>query len=285
MALEYQEMLKGNVLETKGVVRRFYDTALEKGLRWYGLSDDFTRGVAYLASKDMFNKGLQKAMVTGKLDEAVFKKVSRLDGLHPATQELVLDFMRKGNMRAAETQMARANIEATMFDYTALNKPLAASGTMGQLFYQFGTYSLNYAQLVSTSFRYGSKSNRIKGFIAMSAGMGIVAGGMKEAGIDNSSFLGYNMLTFNGGPYFSMMIDTIESLGPGIRSDVARRDLLRDFGMKMNKDGISMTYPSLAPGYMQLKYFLKFQEAMDKGDYWGAWLAATTTPEHKSRNE
>jgi len=282
---EYMEMMKGQIAGTKGPVRRFYEAALELGLHPYGQSDDWTRAISYLASKDMFNKGLKKGMQGGKLMEGAFMKASRSDGLMPPVQEEVLRYMREGNLRAAETTMARANIDATMFDYTAMNKPLGASGTLGHLFYQFGTYSINYTQSLATNLAHGSMGNKISGFVAMAAGMAIVSQAMKAAGVENSEFLGYNSVLFNGGPFFQMTVDALGSIEPGVRGDLARKDFMRNFGLKPTASGIGLTYPALAPGYMGYKYYGKFKEAWAEGDYYGAWLAATTTPEHKSRNE
>ncbi len=283
---EYLDLMRGGSALAQGKGKQYYDSAMELGLSVYGMSDNWTRGVAYLASKDMFTKGMRKSTALGKFDANKFLIHSRSEGLPESIQAEILSYIQAGNLRAAETTMARANIDATMFDYSALNKPLGASGTFGHLFYQFGTYSLNYMQSVGTAMAHGSTSSKVKSMIAMSAGMGIVAAGMKQAGVENSSFLGYKMAIFNGGPYFHLMNDALNSTAYGIKGDLARQNLGRQLSpIKVNKDGVSLQYMGIAPGALAWKYMKKSKESWDEGDYWGAWLAATTTPEHKSRNE
>ena len=284
---EYMEIMRGASIEAPTKVGQFYRTMMDKGLSWYSWSDDVTRAVGYLASKDMFEKGMTKGLINGNFNADVFLKQSRADGLPPAIREEIVGYIQAGNVRAAETTMARANIDATLFDYGAVNKPMGAGGTMGHLYYQFGTYSLNYLQTFGSMLTHGSVSTKTRSFLAMSAGMGIIAGMMKGIGVQNASFLGYNMAMFNGGPYFQMAMNAVQASSnyPSLQRKLARDSLKKNLPFKRADGKLSAQWPALAPLGMQLKYAGKFLDDWNEGDYWGAFLDSMTIPQHKSRNE
>lgn len=257
---------------------------MQKGMYLYAKSDDWTRGVAYHASNEVFDRALAKSMAGGKLDIDTLVKRTFVDVLDPIQEKSFRDLALAGNIEGAKNLLARYNIDFTMFDYSIPNKPIAANSAFGQVFYQMGTFSINYLQALGTTFKpgRGSMANKLKIALALGAGTASTAIAMKEAGVDNSSFLPWRMASFTGGPWVDIFKDVSSIAAPGIEGQLARSSLGRTFSPVKIQDGKAvLRYPYIMPGALHARYFKKGVQYLQDRDIWKAWLAFTTTPEYR----
>jgi hypothetical protein len=255
---------------------------MRKGLKPYAMSDDWTRAVMFHATNDIFEKALKKSTVAGRLNVDSMIKGTMANTLDPAQTALFRSMLDEGNLPGAKALLAKYNIEFTMFDYSILNKPLAANSVFGHMYYQMGTFSTNFAQSIMTAGRNGMNANGVKQFMAMGAGMTMVALLMKQLGVNNSSFLPWKMAMFGGGPWFDTIKDVTSLSAPGLEGDMARKNLSRQFLPARFKDGkATFQYPAILPGSLHFKYLARAVAAYQDGDYHKMALALGTIPEYR----
>lgn len=204
----------GEVLEKAGGGRleNFFKKLVHTGLRFYKNSDDFTRAVAYTASRMRFDdavsrlrRGVWKDLPEEKQLQA-FMKMSGANQLDFDIQEEIKAMMRTRTVEAAADRFASQMTEETMFAYRSGMNPTTFRGTVGTMFGMFGHYPSYYVENIKRGLKnmsWGERAAAIGRWLGNSAALYFV---FKEGlGINMQAFLPWQPMFFSGGPLYHMM--------------------------------------------------------------------------------
>lgn len=173
--------------------------ATDKGMDWFYGSDDYTRLVAGVSVSERFRDGLTRYS-SKDWDFDKFSKFLKMDFLDGQDKVMVSEMIQKGQFDAAETSLQRIFTRMSMFEYSGLNKPRAHNSGFGKLFGQFGTYPLQFAQLVQKGIK-AEGPIYISKLVAANAMVGAFYHDV--LGVEDVSMNPLNSATFLGGPMMS----------------------------------------------------------------------------------
>ena len=262
------------------------DKMFDWGMKPFGRSDMISRGVAWISSKNLLDKGLEAYKKSGNLDDLL--KKSRLSVFHQNIQDQVVGYIKAGQIDAAQNYYGKQMIRSTMFDYRAINRPLVQKGIVGKIGMQYGTHPINAAETFREFFVNGSLSDQAKGALAATVGSGALALTFKALGINNTNFLLWNQSLFTGGPGLKLLTQAPNLLDSSYRGDQARRDFSRTFSpVKLDKknEKLSLQWPQILPGFYQAYYWGEGTKYLEQGRLWEAYLSFMTVPIDKDRRD
>lgn len=145
----------------------------------------------------------------------LFKRESGLELLNPAFEVLVRDHYRRGNYVEGNVAHARLLTDHVLFDYTRVNAPLWATGSVyGRLFGQYGRWPLSAVETMVGMAKYGSYAGRAR-VLSTYAGVSAAVYGMGQAfGVRTADWIPFiHSISYSGGPGLSLAIDLQTLLG------------------------------------------------------------------------
>jgi hypothetical protein len=155
----------------------------------------------------------------------------------------------------------------TQFLYEKFEHPAMFRNGMGRLFGQFITWPVNYISLIADTFGSDTLSIGQKAkFLASTAAIGVgVATGLQAAGIKGDSFLPWNSVLFQGGPYYQMMNDLLGSISGGPDGSSHWRNFSR-------------ALVGLVPFSGEGTGVMRAIDAFKRGEAWEGFLHLTSAP-------
>lgn len=255
-----------------------------KALGMFKSSDEYTRAVAYYTAAGRFDFALGKWRKGGIKNIDDFLVEAGVTKMDSETIHRVRTLVEKGgdeSIDAAKTYFGTKVSNETMFEYVKEQAPTLYTGSFfGKLFGQYGTYAAGYRANIVRGLSNGSFGDKAA-FVARFLGnQSALFAAFTALGINARNFIPGAPALFGGGPQFEVGIALLQGMGSGYQARQARSQLLRKFspvGYTRSR-GFYANYPEMLPGSIQYRYATKALEYLDQGDYWRAFLAATTTP-------
>ncbi len=237
-----------------------------RGLSRYKNSDDFSRVVAYLSTKEQWDDAVG-ALQRKVIDGDQFVERSGLNLIEPDVRNQVLSLAQEGKWDAALDTYALRVIEDTMFPYRGELRPrVYATSVVGRIFGRYGTYSPYYVSNLIKGFKYGTKGQKAAFAARWIANSLAIYGAAQAVGIQAKEFLPWTPMFFSGGPEFNLMIDALRATGSGPEAQEKRAALLRDLPR------------NFVPGFYQARSISRFMELMDQGEPIRAMFALSGAP-------
>jgi hypothetical protein len=261
-----------------------------KGLSWFQNSDEYTRAVAFLASKIQMDEAMDAARRGVLSTQEEFLELSGLNRVAPDMKNTVMRFLNRGDdasEAAARELYGNYVIEETMFGYRKSESPALFRGFVGKMFGQYGTFSAGYRANLAHGMRYGSFKDKA-GFLARFVGnqLGLWAG-LGALGINADDFIPFAPAVFSGGPLFGLTVDMLKGMNPNsYQGAESRNRLMEAFSPVVpGKEGVRFNYPDLLPGSLHYHYLQKAFDHQEKGEYFKMMLAMTGTPTVQSTSQ
>jgi len=263
----------------EGMVGKF----LNAGMKWYRNSDEFSRAVAYWASRGKFENA-SKLFLEGmqgkapRMTEDAFLEMSGLRTMDPTFVEDTLKLVRDGNWVSAADSFAVKMTTNTMFPYWSGMSPMSFRGIMGKLFGMMGHYPVYYVENVRRAMKHGSTASKLAYAATWGFNSAALYGAFTTLGLKANDFLPWQPLQFVGGPYYQIANGLLTSLSAGYKGRQARAEL---FGFTMNEGKVEF-HPEKGSLY---KWFIPFAyegerliqafKYAEEGHGWAAFLSAT----------
>jgi hypothetical protein len=262
----------------------------QKSMSMIYTADDVTRATAAVAAENMLDEGIRNwSKGVFKNDIQKFKNFTELRAIqagNPQLSDQIAQLALSGDplkVKQAKVLFGQKLAFETQPDYARYAQPHVFTNTLpGYVFGRFGTYSTAYRENIYRGWQaaqgFGNKALFASRFIGIGLG---IAGGLSAMGIEGKDFTpGYGGL-FGGGPQFTEALALAQSPGANSSGEAARRAVEKAFlpaTLSEKTGAVAANYPAVLPGSLQLKYLKEFSDAASQGDYWKAFLAATTTP-------
>lgn len=180
---------------------------VRSGLRAYSRVDDFTRVVAYHATKFKVLQSAERYRANN-WNLARFVDDAELDSMfHPVEARQIAELVRAGNPVKAAERAGYLMQENTNFIYRAGNAPEAFRGVAGRLFGQFGVWPVSYIEYLRYLSTFGTPNQRatkIARFMAANTAFG-TAGTL--LGVNTWKWLLFGPVVFTGGPMLQLAQD------------------------------------------------------------------------------
>lgn len=276
-----------DIEETDSLLNKY----TEKGLSWFQDSDEYTRGVAFLASKIQMDEAVEASRKGVISSDWEFSELAGLNKVSPDVKNEVMRFVKRGgdaNEAAAREIYGNHLVEETMFGYRKSESPALFRGFIGKMFGQYGTFSAGYRANLAHGLRYGSFKDKA-GFLARFVGnqIGLWAG-LGAIGINADDFIPFAPAIFGGGPLFGLTVDMLKGMNPNSYEGAeSRRRLAEAFSpiVRSGEGGVKFNYPDLLPGALHYHYMETAFEHMKNDEYFRSFLAMTGTPTVQSTSQ
>jgi hypothetical protein len=183
-----------------GGVFNLIERAGRRGFDWYQAPDQWGRAVAYFAMENRFNREYAKYLKHGNLDRFMSKSKTRLMG--PAVEKVARQLVLEGRNAEAADIVGKALARMTHYRYGNMNAPLLWNTAPGRIFGQFGTWTINWADMWMNVMRNGTAMDRTS-FLAKQAAvqLGVTALGLEVFGADLTGRVSFQTFIFEGGPW------------------------------------------------------------------------------------
>lgn len=180
---------------------------VRSGLKAYAKVDDYTRVVAYHATKFKVQAAGEKYLAKNWNIAKFIEEAELNSTFHPIEAKQIADMVRSGNIPGAAQRAGYLMQENTNFIYRAGNAPEAFRGVAGRLFGQFGMWPVSYIEYIRYLSTFGTpnqRASKIARFIAVNTAFGH-AGTM--LGVNTWKWLMFGPLVFTGGPMLQIAQD------------------------------------------------------------------------------
>jgi len=193
---------------------------VRSGLKAYAKVDDFTRVVAYHATKFKVQQAAEKYLAKNWSVVKFAEEAELASMFHPVEAKQIIDMVKSGNIPGAARRAGYLMQENTNFIYRAGNSPEAFRGVAGRLFGQFGMWPVSYIEYIRYLSTFGTPNQRagkIARFMAINTAFGS-AGTM--LGVNTWKWLLFGPIVFTGGP----MLQIAQDAGKVVSSAAQGRD-------------------------------------------------------------
>lgn len=198
----------GDAVISNRVARTIMD-AQSKGLVPYRWGDKMNRFVSFAQGEESVLKHGQRYL-DGKINWEEFMMETGLKGSSMVNQRRIGQLLQAEvpNLKEAATEYGKIMALDTQFLYSAMNAPTAFRGTIGRMMGQFGMYPISFAEYMFENTVGSRDAKWAYRFASRWAGFQLGLMGLSAAsGIDTSTWLYSNPLTFEGGPWFQTLRD------------------------------------------------------------------------------
>jgi hypothetical protein len=240
-----------------------------KSMKVFKNSDEWTRAVAFRSAENTFNDAMDswKRGVIKTRDELF--DISGMWSLPTDLKNRAIEFIGKGDPKAARELFATYITDVTMFPYRAGHSPMMYRGTLGKMFGQFGTYPMYYRENVFQALRYGNTKQRLLFASRWIANMSLIAYGFQQIGVNADEFLFWQPMLFSGGPMWDTLNQIIQVVSPSYKGRQARATVL---GLRSREGELSWNPSGTALARMLVPYEItsiqKGIESLNRGDPW-----------------
>jgi hypothetical protein len=201
------------------------DKAVQVGMAPFKGADWINRGAIYYGMLERFDDNATLLAKYGSSYEARFLRESGMKFFGKAQYNYMKKIMDTRPLNDAlatiRDHVANLAVDKTQFLYDKWSHPAAFRNGIGRMFGQFIVWPVNYLTLMSDVFTSETLTTAQKAhYYASSVYLaGAVATGLSAVGIKSNSFLPWNSVLFQGGPYYQMMNDLLGSMSGGPESN------------------------------------------------------------------
>jgi len=188
--------------------------AQQAGLLPYRWGDKMNRFAAFGMGESAIERHAPK-LLEGKLSWEEFLFETGLKG-SPTVEQSKIQALLLGetpNVGKAATEYGKILAADTQFLYTQANAPMMFRGTIGRMAGQFGMFPVSFAEYMLENTVGARDARWVTRFGTRWAALQLgLIGLSKSTGVDTSTWLFSNPLTFEGGPWFQTFRD-VSTLG------------------------------------------------------------------------
>jgi hypothetical protein len=250
---------------------------------WIKQGDNYNRVVSHLATTNAFDAAY-KRFSAGSLDIDGLMREAKMWNLPADLFARSKEMLAAGQFKQARALFAHTLTDESMFVYRKGRMPVVFSGTMGKVFGQFGTFTVNYIQNIRNAFSRAPGVEKAKLAARLVGNLGALSTGFAAAGMKISDFMP-GPISFSGGPNWELLHDILNAMSPSAyQGREARAKLL---GLH-SKDGqpywnveeffSSGLASGLIPGSLEYRSIKRGLEFLNQGDIYRAMLAFTSAP-------
>jgi hypothetical protein len=239
------------------------------GMTPYKSSDDFTRMIAFESA----NIGFTDAYIRYASKAINEKQFIELSGLWSFSDEIKLPILQKlkgpKGLEAALDSFQDALIEKTMFPYKlGTNPQIFDKSFFGRLFGRFGHYPFYFRANIDDIMRNAPFKMKLVGIGTLAANTAALWYAFdKVLGVDATNFNPAAVVTFSGGPYYSLLNKALNALS-----------LMPRHGMKVWKPVLRDASRVIIPGSLAAKGFVDGVKLMQEGDTYNGFLRMLSVP-------
>jgi hypothetical protein len=243
-------------------------TMVSKAMTPFKAADKINRTIVYLGTEARVQSAID-LYTAGKISQKRFKRLSGMTLFGKAEYNSMAKLLNKARntdegLKALKDRISRIAVDRSQYLYDSWNQPIAFKSTIGRFFGQYTSWPINFYNLVKERMFSDSLTIPQKiGFLSrLSVNTGAIAVGLHEAGISPNGFYPWNMMTFSGGPYYSMINDLLEGLN----------------GSQDSYNSFVRTFTSIVPFVYEGEGVLKAMKAFQDGDGYEALLHLISAP-------
>jgi hypothetical protein len=240
-----------------------------KSMKAFKNSDEWTRAVAFRASEISFNDAMDSWKRGAIKTRDEFFDISGMWGLPTDLKNKAIEFIGKGDPKAARELFGTYMADVTMFPYRAGHSPMMYRGALGKMFGQFGTYPMYYRENVFQALRYGNTKQRLLFAARWTANMGAIWYGFQQIGVNADEFLFWQPMMFSGGPMWEALTTGIQMMSPSYKGRQSRANFL---GLSTKDGKLSWdprkSYAGMYATPYQITSIQKGIESLNRGDPW-----------------
>ena len=267
----------GQFLGTGGTFSKF----AKNGMKYYKNADEYTRGMAYLASEARFQRAVDYWPVTDKK----FYAESGISLMEDDIQRQMRQLLGEGKTDTVKHLFAERITRDSMFDYRpGMGTTIDKGGIVGPLIGQYGHYSTWFRAHIAKGMGQGTAPQRIA-FATRTTALGLgLTTAFGAAGIGAMNFLPWAPAIFTGGPFYDVTNKVFDLVGGGWQGDMAARSL---FGYR-TKDGKpyfdietllnSQLFLSIIPTAHQIRSLVRGLQSFNEGNIYEGILNLTSSP-------
>lgn len=188
-----------------GVNQRMKDI-VRRGFDWYKSADDFNRAAAYHAMRRRINRA-QTKLQKGEINFDEFLGEAKIKTFSDPEQQRFIDLWTSGDRNSAIEFAGQQMSRRSIFRYGHANHPHGWNSVQGRLFGQFGTWPVQYKDMLIEGLTQGRTKDKIE-FAAthLATNMGIVTAG-SAVGMNLWNWVTFPSLQYTGGPGAEIMIN------------------------------------------------------------------------------
>src|SRR5208283_3918288 len=252
--------------------------------------DDITRATAAIAGENMLEEGIrnwERGVFKGDLQK--FKNFTELRSIQGTNRELADQIAGlatsddTAKVLQAKQLFGRQLAAETLAEYASYARPHAFTSNLpGYVFGRFSTFSTSYREAIYRGWQNGEGLAGKALFVGRFVGINLaIFGALQQMGINGKDFIPGFSGMFGGSPQASIALSALQSFAPGQTGVMARNSLeqaLSPATLNEKTGALKANFPSILPGSVELQYGKQMIDYQRKGDWWKAFLAATTTP-------
>jgi hypothetical protein len=229
--------------------------------------DDVARAAVYLGMEARLASNM-RAFRSETINEAQFFTDSGMNlfglGQYDYGKKLLDTNKGVNGDMAFVDHFSKLAADRTMFLYDRFQRPQLVRSAAGRFLGQFGTWPLNFLALLKDRMSTDSLTipQKIKVVAELSAATWAVAEGFKAIGVNDKSLYPWNQVTFQGGPFYTMMNDMLQAIGGNQQAYVK----------------VTKTITGLVPYAREGTAFFQAIDYMKQGDMWKAFLSFCSAP-------
>jgi len=229
--------------------------------------DDVARAAVYLGMEQRLLTSI-KRLRTGQIDINHFYTESGMNlfgaGQYDYGKKLLDANPGTTGDLAFVDHFSKLAADRTAFLYDRFQRPQLVRSSVGKFFGQFGTWPLNFLALVKDRMSCDTLTipQKIKVLAELTAATYAVAEGFKAVGVSDPSWYPWNQVTFQGGPYYSMMNNLLNAIG----------------GDQQAYNAFAGEITNLIPYAREGTSIFRAVDSLGKGDAWKAFLYLCSAP-------
>lgn len=209
------------------------DKLFDAGFSVYRSGDDWGRAVSFFAGRHRVGKAIEKFMASARDETAIQKLIidSKAGTFHELVTQKFEMLVRNGEWEPAKDLIGKELADKVHFLYGNANHPVGWGGPVGKLFGQFGTFPVQYLQMMLEGVSRGTVKDRIE-FLGTQTliNAGLVYAGAEVFDADLQSWGTFGSLQYAGGPYAEIFMNLFTAWsGNDAQRNLALRSLRMSF--------------------------------------------------------
>lgn len=257
-----------------------------KSLKAFTRSEHLLRSISYVAA-EMEAGDAVKRLKAGVFDKAKSKGFAFLvdSGMNKLDDDIIqsqiFPLISRGDFDTAISVYAKEMTDLNMIKFAARESaPIMSKGLIGKAFGQYQQFASGWVEYLKRGiFTRGTAGQRLAFGLRYAANTAAISYALTQAGMSNRDF-SFVPTGFTGGPYFNLAVDSIRSMDSSRRGDVARRSMMKFWGINYDKreEQLKLSWPRYLPGYYQFKQLSEFIKYSEEDDGYRALLSLIGLP-------
>jgi len=243
-------------------------TMVQKTMKPYTMTDYFNRMVIYLGMKKRVTTALNDYM-TGKISPKKFISRSGANLFGKEQMNEALKFINGKKLTVDRIdgfvdRLSRLASDRSQFLYEGFNQGTMFRSTAGRFIGQYTSWPINFLNLTLDRLTNDASTipQKIGYFARLGAITGGIAYGLYSVGLNPRQWAPWNMMVFQGGPYYQMVDDFMGFLN-------GKEDRLKS---------LSRSLASLVPFALEGEGIMRAVQAIEDGNWWEAFMHVMSAP-------